>query len=148
MFLLVVKLVIAPSPSSPCLVYYRGQRYLPRGTFLWGMLLKCVVGSEESAHGDLRFQCYCLLAFTGFARRSGCFSAYMLRTFQASFCSLFLCDCFCDIITCRYCFFYVYFFNVVHVFCVTRNNPNGNIFYFVIILTAICFNTVKIKKLE
>ena len=148
MFLLVVKLVIPPSPPSPCLVYYRGQRYLPRGIFLWWMLLKCMVGSGESACEDLRFQCYCLLAFTGFARRRGCFSADMLRTFQASFCLLFLGDCFCDIITCYYYFFCVYFFIVVHVFCVTKNSPNGDIFYCVIILTAICFNTVKIEKLD
>ena len=46
------------------------------------------------------------------------------------------------------CFFCVYFFNVVHVFCVMWNSPNGDTFYCVIILTEICFNTVKIEKLE
>ena len=147
MFLLVVKLVI-PSPLPPCLVYYRGQRYLTRGIFLCGMLLRCAVGSGESAYGDLRFQCCCLLTFTGFAGLRGCFSADVLRSFQASFGLLYLGDCFCAIITCHYCFFCVYFFNVVHVFCVMKNSSNGVIFYCVTILTAICFNTVKIEKLE
>ena len=45
-------------------------------------------------------------------------------------------DCFCEIITCHYCFFCVYYFNVVHVFYVMRNSPNGDIFYCVIILKA------------
>ena len=112
------------------------------------MLLKCEVGSGENAYGDLQFRRYCLLAFAGFARRCGHFSADVLRTFQASFRRLYLADCFCDIITFHYCFFCVNFFNVVHVFCVMRNSFNGDIFYCVIILTAICFNTVKIEKLE
>ena len=72
----------------------------------------------------------------------------VLRTFQASFRLLYLGDCFFDIITCHYCFFCAYFFNAVHVFCVIRNSSNGDIFYCVIILTAICFNTVRIEKLE
>ena len=36
----------------------------------------------------------------------------------------------------------------VHVFCVMRNSPNCDVFYCVIIMTAICFNAVKIEKLE
>ena len=48
-------------------------------------ILTSFLGSGESMYGELRFQCYCLLAFTGFARRRGCFSAGVLRTFEASF---------------------------------------------------------------
>ena len=51
---------------------------------------------------------------------------------------LFLVDCFCDIITCHYCFFCLYYFNVLHVFCAMRNSPNCDIFYCIIILKAIC----------
>ena len=47
-------------------------------------------------------------------------------------------DCSCDIITCHYCFLCVHYFNVVHLFCVTRNSPNCNIFYCIIILKTIC----------
>ena len=50
---------------------------------------------------------------------------------------LFLVDCFCDIITCHYCFFCLYYFNVLHVFCAMRNSPNCDIFYRIIILKAI-----------
>ena len=45
-------------------------------------------------------------------------------------------------------FFCVYYFNAAHVFCIMWNSPNCDIFYCVIILTTICFNTVKIEKLE
>ena len=34
---------------------------------------------------DLRFQCYCLLVFTGFVRRCRCFSVDVFRTFGAFF---------------------------------------------------------------
>ena len=47
-------------------------------------------------------------------------------------------DCFCEIITCHYCFFCVYYFNVFHMFYVTRNSPNCDIFYCIIMLKAIC----------
>ena len=39
----------------------------------------------ESAYGDLSFQCYCLLAFTGFARQRGSFRAGVLHAFGVSF---------------------------------------------------------------
>ena len=45
-------------------------------------------------------------------------------------------DCFCEIIICHCCFFCVYYFNVVHVFYVMRNSPNGDIFYYIIMLKA------------
>ena len=45
-------------------------------------------------------------------------------------------DCFCEIITCHYSFFCVYYFNVVHVFYVMRNSPNGDIFYCIVIWKA------------
>ena len=37
-------------------------------------------------------------------------------------------DCFREIVTCHYCFFCVYYFNVVRVFYVMRNSPNCDIF--------------------
>ena len=37
---------------------------------------------------------------------------------------------------------------LLFMFCVMRNSPNCDIFYGVIILTTVCFNTVKIEKLE
>ena len=41
---------------------------------------------------------------------------------------LLLGDCFCEIITCHYCFFCMYYFNVVHVlFYVMRNSANCDI---------------------
>ena len=46
-------------------------------------------------------------------------------------------DCFCDIITCHYCFFCVYYFNVVHVFSILVNSLNCDIFYFIIKLKVI-----------
>ena len=60
---------------------------------------------------------------------------------------LLLGDCFCDIITCHYCFFCVYYFNVVHVFCVMRKSPNCDILLYNNMENNL-FNTVKIEKLE
>ena len=101
-----------PHPMSSMLL--RSEVFTKR-YFSMGMLLRCAVGSEENTYGDLQFQCYCLLAFTEVARWCGCFSADVLCTFQASFRLLYWGECFCDI-TCHYCFFCVYFFNVGHVF--------------------------------
>ena len=33
-------------------------------------------------------------------------------------------DCFCRIISCHYCFFCMYYFNVIHVFYAMRNSPS------------------------
>ena len=60
---------------------------------------------------------------------------------------LLLGDCFCEIITCHYCFFCVYYFNVVQVFYVTRNSPNCDILLYNNIESNLC-NTVKIENLE
>ena len=38
----------------------------------------------------------------------------------------------------HYCFFCMYYFNVVHVFYIMRNSPSCDIFYCIIILKAIC----------
>ena len=43
------------------------------------------------------------------------------------------------LVTCHYCFFFMYYFKVLHVFYVLRNSPNRDIFYCIIILEAICF---------
>ena len=43
-------------------------------------------------------------------------------------------DCFCKIIICYYCFFWMYYFCVVYVFYVMRNSPSCDIFYCIIIL--------------
>ena len=60
---------------------------------------------------------------------------------------LLLGDCFCEIITCHYCFFCMDYFNVVHVlFYVTRNSPDCDIFYWIIILRAICLILQKLKN--
>ena len=50
------------------------------------------------------------------------------------FVGLLLGDWFCDIITCHYCFFGVYYFNDLQVFCVIRNSRNCDIFYSIMIL--------------
>ena len=47
---------------------------------------------------------------------------------------LLLNDFFCDIVTCHYCFFCVYYFKVAHVFSVMVNSPNCDIFYCLIVL--------------
>ena len=70
---------------------------------------------------------------------------------------LLLNDFFCDIVTCHYCFFCVYYFKVVHMFSIMVNSPNCDIFYCIIVLSYILlhnniesnlFNTVKTEKLE
>ena len=151
-FLLVEKLIIPPPPAPPppppppshppCLVYlwWRSEIFTPRFYCgMWGV--RCEVDSRERACGNLWFHCYFLLAFTGFVRQCGCFIAGVLRTFGASLelrtVGLLLSDYFCDI-TCHYCFFFVYYFNDVHVFCVMRNSPSCGIFYCIIILKTIC----------
>ena len=57
-------------------------------------------------------------------------------------------DYLCKIIICHYCFFCMYYFNVVHVFYVMRDSPTCDIFYCIIILKAICLLLKKIEKLE
>ena len=124
------------------------QSYLPRAIFLWGMLLKCAVGSAENTNGTCNFSAIASWLSLDLHVSVGVSLRMCSVLFRHLSIDCFLGDCFCDIITCHYCFFFVYFFNVVHVFCVMRNSSNGDIFYCVIILTAICFNTVKIEKLE
>ena len=82
-----VKTSNTPSPYLPCLVYYRELRHLPQGVPIEGggaVLLRCAMDSDETAYADLWFQCYCLLAFTGFGGLRGWFSAGELRIFGAS----------------------------------------------------------------
>ena len=55
-------------------------------------------------------------------------------------------DCFCKIIICLYCFFCMYYFNVVHVFYIMRNSPSCDIFYCIIILKAICLIPWKLRN--
>ena len=50
---------------------------------------------------------------------------------------LLLGDCFCKIITCHYCFFCMYSFNVVHGFYVMKNKPSCDIFYDIKLFKAI-----------
>ena len=59
---------------------------------------------------------------------------------------LLLGGCFHEIIT-SHCFFCVYYFNVVHVFCVMRKSPNCDILLYNNMENNL-FNTVKIEKLE
>ena len=150
-FLLVEKLIIPPPPppltpmSSIFIMEVRDiyPKVLLRDVRceMWGFPTRCEVDSRERACGNLWFHCYFLLAFTGFVRQCGCFIAGVLRTFGASLelrtVGLLLSDYFCDI-TCHYCFFFVYYFNDVHVFCVMRNSPSCGIFYCIIILKTIC----------
>ena len=132
---------ISPSPSPPlphCLVYYRDQRHLPRGVPMGveegGALKVCGGlrgGSSDSSviaswlSLDLHvgvavflWVCFVLLGHLSVGLLSG--------------------DCFCEIITCRYCFFCMYYFNFLHVFYVMRNSPNCDIFYCIIISKVIC----------
>ena len=58
------------------------------------------------------------------------------------FLSIFSFECFCLTasvkLLCLYCFFCMYYFNVVHVFYVMKNSPSCEIFYCIIILKPIC----------
>ena len=56
------------------------------------------------------------------------------------FVGLLLGDCFCKIISCHYCSFYMYYFSVVlALFYVMRNSPNCDVFFYcIIILKATC----------
>ena len=50
---------------------------------------------------------------------------------------LLLGDSFCKIITCHYCFFCKYYFNVVHGFYVIKNSSNCDVFYGIKLLKSI-----------
>ena len=104
--LLIKNLVIFTVPL-PCLVYYRGQRYLTRGFCYGGRSrgMRWITGRVPMEACDFSVMaCWLLLDLhvgVGIFLQVCC---VLLKHFSVR---LLLGDCFCDIITCHYCSFCV-----------------------------------------
>ena len=113
---------------------------------MWGALEVCVGFRGERSWRPVTSvllpPCFRWVSTSAWVFFYGC-AAYFWGIFPLD---SFLGDCFWEVITFHYCFFFVYYFNVVHVFCVMRNSPDCDTFYCIIILKAICLILWKLKN--